>query len=58
MLAYILENWKTSAAGVALVLKGFLAILGYGDATTAVADIVMGLGLIFAKDGNVTGVKQ
>lgn len=60
MLAYILANWKTSAAGAALVLKGILGLLGYGDSTTAVADIVMGVGLIFAKDGNITGgsVKQ
>lgn len=58
MLAYILNNWKTTAAGVALVLKGILSALGYGDPATAVTDIVMGIGLIFAKDGDVTGVKQ
>lgn len=53
-------NWKTTAAGAALIIKGILALLGYGDPSTAAVDIVAGIGLVFAKDGNVTGgsVKQ
>lgn len=58
-----LANWKTTAAGIAAVL-GALAHVLNGFATgdwsinTLMADISAagaGVGLIFAKDGNVTG---
>ncbi len=58
-----LANWKTTASGVALVL-GALADLttqassGAWDGTRLMADFTAfmgGVGLVFAKDGNVTG---
>jgi hypothetical protein len=62
------KNWKTGLSGAALIL-GALADLataaasGVWDGNRLLADLTAlgsGLGLIFAKDGNVTGgtVKQ
>lgn len=57
----LVVNWKTTASGVLSILLGVAALLGVhvGDATitpdAAIAMIVAGVGLIFAKDGNVTG---
>jgi len=48
------KNWKTSLAGLGTVITGVIAIVN-GDMATGVASIVAGLGLIFAKDSNVTG---
>ena len=49
-------NWKTSATGIAAVLGAIAHMLttrtiGAEDITA----IFTGVGLIFAKDGNVTG---
>jgi hypothetical protein len=63
-----LKNWKTGLSGAALIL-GALADLaaqassGAWDGNRLIADLTAlgsGLGLIFAKDANVTGgtVKQ
>lgn len=57
-------NWKTTAAGVAVILLGTVApVFGVhvpGFEMDPGLAVVTGLGLIFAKDGNVTGgsVKQ
>jgi hypothetical protein len=62
------KNWKTGLSGAALIL-GALADLatqagsGAWDGNRLLADLTAlgsGLGLVFAKDGNVTGgtVKQ
>lgn len=56
-------NWKTSGAGILMIALGVLSATGKapvgvgGDPMTL---IMGGLGLLFAKDGNVTGgdVKQ
>lgn len=56
-------NWKTTAAGIAAVLGAASHIInGFvnGDwsmnsVTADLAAISAGIGLIFAKDGNVTG---
>jgi hypothetical protein len=64
----IVKNWKTGLSGAALIL-GALADLatqaasGAWDGNRILADLTAlgsGLGLIFAKDANVTGgsVKQ
>lgn len=62
-----LANWKTTAAGIAVILPALADILniavgkvGSGSLTMDVTTIAGGLGLLFAKDGNVTGgsVKQ
>ena len=58
-----IKNWKTGLSGAALIL-GALADLatqaasGAWDGNRLLADLTAfgsGLGLIFAKDGNVTG---
>jgi hypothetical protein len=54
-------NWKTTAGGVLTMLLGVAALLGVKvgqnpiDPTAAFAMITTGFGLLFAKDGNVTG---
>jgi hypothetical protein len=58
-----LTNWKTSASGAALVLGAVSDALtqasnGTWDGNRLMADFTAfagGIGLIFAKDGNVTG---
>ncbi|WP_316188335.1 MULTISPECIES: hypothetical protein [unclassified Bradyrhizobium] len=53
-----MKNWKTSAAGALMVLSGIGAMFGVKtgiDPSAAVATIMGGIGLIFAKDGNVSG---
>ncbi len=57
-----LTNWKTTASGAGAVLIGVLSLLGIKvtgqapiDPQAALAMIIGGFGLIFAKDGNVTG---
>jgi len=58
-----LTNWKTTTAGAALIFAGLGDLLtqlsaGSWDGTRLMADItgiISGAGLIFAKDGNVTG---
>ncbi len=59
----ILKSWKTTAAGAGTIFTalGALATMaskGAWDAQAigmAVMGIAAGVGLIFAKDGNVTG---
>lgn len=56
-----MKNWKTSLAGgaaVATAVGHLLTQLGLGDFSSIVPDvtaIMAGLGLLFAKDNNVTG---
>lgn len=64
----MLANWKTTAAGAATIATALgiilhMAATGMWDAPTLGATIMgvaTGLGLVAAKDGNVTGgtVKQ
>lgn len=60
-------SWKTTAAGLGMILNGISGILHWinpeipgPDPSTALASIMAGIGLLCAKDGNVTGgsVKQ
>lgn len=60
-------NWKTTSAGVGLILTGLTGLVHAvnpevpgPDISTSVTSILGGVGLIFAKDNNVTGgsVKQ
>ena len=62
MMKSIKANWKTSAAGALTMLAGVGSLFGVSiaglapiDPTAALAMITGGIGLIFAKDGNVTG---
>lgn len=53
-----LTNWKTTGSGVLMILLGIAGLLGIKggtDSSTAIASIMAGIGLIFAKDSNVTG---
>lgn len=53
-----LANWKTTGAGVLMVVLGvggLLGIKGGTDPSVAITSIMGGIGLIFAKDKNVTG---
>ena len=59
------KNWKTTGAGIAAIVVAAGAILTAltdndpatnPDWTALVAAVIAGVGLIFAKDGNVTGV--
>jgi len=53
-----LTNWKTTGSGIIMIvlgIGGLLGIKGGTDPSVAVTSIVGGLGLIFAKDKNVTG---
>jgi hypothetical protein len=56
------KNWKTTAGGAATMGLGILSLFGVKlagtgpiDPQTALAMITGGAGLLFAKDGNVTG---
>lgn len=54
-------NWKTTVGGLLTMALGAAALLGIKvgnnpiDPTSAFAMITTGFGLLFAKDGNVTG---
>lgn len=50
----IFKNWKTTAVGLATIIIGLLTSKGHLDTQTGTA-IVSGIGLILAKDNNVTG---
>ncbi len=58
-----MKNWKTTATGAAGVLAGVAALLtqltsGSPDGAvlmTSITGIITGVGLIFAKDHDVTG---
>ena len=58
----LLANWKTTSAGIAAILTGLTGLIHAAnpdvpgpDLSTSMVSILGGLGLIFAKDGNVTG---
>lgn len=48
------KSWKTLAMGIVTVASG-IVLLFNGQNTEGLAAVTGGLGLIFAKDGNVTG---
>lgn len=55
-----LTNWKTTSSGIMMIVMGLCSLVGikYGAGMTpeaAIASIMGGFGLLFAKDGNVTG---
>jgi hypothetical protein len=64
----IWKNWKTTSAGILAIVGGitrFAFAMKAGEfteesVTTTVMAILTGIGLIFAKDGNITGgtIKQ
>jgi hypothetical protein len=55
---YMLKNWKTTLAGV-LALAGVVTtywLPQFANEVAHVTGVLIGLGLIAAKDGNKTGV--
>jgi hypothetical protein len=48
------KNWKTSLAGLGAVITGIATIVK-GDIVGGVSVIITGLGLVGAKDYDVTG---
>ena len=57
-MSNIWKNWKTSSAGALMILSGVGAMAGVKtgiDPNSASMTIMAGFGLLFAKDGNVTG---
>ena len=62
----MVKNWKTTLAGISAVLTSVAGLLhdisvgNYANIYVEVTGIVAGIGLIWAKDSNVTGgtVKQ
>lgn len=56
-------SWKTTSAGITMIIAGAVGIyfaaknnvLNEGAITGAITSILGGVGLLFAKDKNVTG---
>ena len=56
-----MKNWKTTLAGIASIIQGVSLFLNHPEqAEQAIGMVIIGFGLLFAKDNNVTGgtVKQ
>jgi len=57
------KSWKTLSAGIAMVAGGLVGLyfafqannVNEATLTTAIGTVLGGLGLIFAKDADVTG---
>lgn len=50
------KNWKTSLSGIASIIGGISLFVNHPDQIEAAfAAVALGIGLIFAKDNNVTG---
>jgi hypothetical protein len=58
-----IKNWKTTSSGIVLIAgglaRGYIAYktgaINEESVTTSATAVLTGLGLIFAKDSNVTG---
>lgn len=50
----MLKNWKTSLAGIGAVITGIATALK-GDIIGGVTAVITGIGLVGAKDYDVTG---
>jgi hypothetical protein len=48
------KNWKTSLLGIGSIVTG-VALFLTGDQAGAITSIMSGIGLMFAKDHNVSG---
>lgn len=49
------KSWKTTFCGLAAIFTGIKTIITTGNFAEALTTITVGIGLIFAKDGDVTG---
>lgn len=58
-----MKNWKTTSTGIAMIVGGIVAIyfasktnnINEASIMACVTSVLAGIGLIFAKDNNVTG---
>lgn len=51
-----MKNWKTTLAGISAIIAGVSLFFNHPDQINeAIASVVVGLGLIFAKDSNISG---
>jgi hypothetical protein len=50
-----MKNWKTSLMGIAIIIAGVYVFISTKDYTQAGIAIAAGIGLLNAKDDNVTG---
>lgn len=50
----MMKSWKTTVAGLATIAMG-VVLIAIGQVAPGLACIPVGLGLIAAKDSNVTG---
>jgi len=58
-----MKNWKTTSTGITMIIAGIVGCyfawknnqLNEGTVTGSVTSVLAGIGLIFAKDNNVTG---
>lgn len=58
-----MKNWKTTSTGITMVVGGIVGFyfaiknnsVNEGTVTGCLTAVLGGIGLIFAKDGNVTG---
>ena len=52
-----IRNWKTSLSGVAALMAVLAKVVnGHADWATDIPMAIAAIGLIFAKDGDVTGI--
>jgi hypothetical protein len=50
----MLKNWKTTLAGLGAIITGIATIVK-GDIVSGVSAVITGIGLVGAKDYDVTG---
>ena len=58
-----MKNWKTTSTGITMVVAGLVGLyyavktgnVNEASITASLGSILGGIGLIFAKDSNVTG---
>ena len=60
MKNFLVKNWKTSLAGIAIAVAAFLKAKEIidGDTLTLIWSVLGSIGLIIAKDGDQTGLAQ
>lgn len=53
-----ISNWKTTLLGLASIGYGVKVFVSTGDLAQSYAAIIAGIGLIFAKDADKTGIEK
>jgi len=50
-----MKNWKTTLVGITIIIAGIYVFVTTKDWTQAGIAVTAGIGLLLAKDNNVTG---